>query len=221
MSVVYTSGTFTSARVIDHWIEYPFLEFDDNTTKIYYLKCQVNTASYSPLVVGTGNLTSAATAGVISLPSGFTDANARFINDSPPQSISGGQIQFVRKFANIPEDHNEYDGLVVDLPKAYDDGTNDILFDGGPTDIPTRFAYTFAASPTGFTINPKFQITYLGYEVNFVRDTTAATVPTRTQFYGSDTERVAEPTKVRRWMGDIYYAVTPYITPDNAYDATP
>ena len=41
--------------------------------------------------------------------------------------------------------------------------------------------------------------------------------PTAEQFY-SQTERVSETTKIRKWMGDIYVGVTNYIKPIDVFN---
>ncbi len=216
MSIPYTSGDFTLVRVVDHSIKYPFHEFGDNTAKIYTLECEVNLVNYSPLVVGTANLTNATTAGVIELPAGFANASARYCHDTEPVSLSGGVCRFQRVFATVPGTHNQYGSIVVDLPKAYDDGTNDEIFRGGATSIAARFAHQFNTVIGSLTISQPFVITYDDLAVNWVRDAPNASTPTKTQFYSS-TERVAEPTQVTRWMGDIYMGVTSYIKPEDAY----
>ena len=218
---IYTSGDFTLVRVVDHSIKHPFHEFGDNTAKIYTLECEVNTANYAPLVVGTANMTSAATAGVIELPAGFADATARYCHDTEPVSLSGGVCRFQRVFATVPGAHNEYGSIVVDLPKVFkstggiDD--NDIIFRGGATTLTARFAHEFNTVIGSLTVSQSFVIlNTLGNAVDYTRDGTYATTPTTTQFYSS-TERVAEPTQITRWMGDIYMGVTAYVKPEDAY----
>lgn len=207
------------AHVIDAWIEYPFQEFGDNSTKIYNLRCRVAHADYEALTIGTSKLTSLTTAKLIGLPASFFNSSARWVGDSGFNQANFKQQEFIRRFATVPVDHDERDALIVDLPKAYADSGNDVLFEGGPSVAPTRFAYTYSTNISSFTIYKKFQVTYLGYEVNWVRNS-PATSPNRNLFYGgTSSERVAETTKSGRWMGDIYYAVTPYFYPREVYTA--
>jgi hypothetical protein len=68
MSIPYTSGDFTSARANgESWVEYPFIEYGDNTTKVYHLVCEVNEADYAPIALDT-TMANATNADVIELP---------------------------------------------------------------------------------------------------------------------------------------------------------
>ena len=102
MSIPYTSGDFTSARANgESWVEYPFIEYGDNTTKVYHLVCEVNEADYAPIALDT-TMASALNADVISLP--FTaDAAAYHVGDFGKAKIDGGLTRFDRQFANIPQ----------------------------------------------------------------------------------------------------------------------
>ena len=102
MSIPYTSGDFTSARANgESWIEYPFIEYGDNTTKVYHLVCEVNEVDYAPIALDT-TMASASNADVISLP--FTaDAAAYHVGDFGKAKIDGGLTRFDRQFANIPQ----------------------------------------------------------------------------------------------------------------------
>jgi hypothetical protein len=102
MSIPYTSGDFTSARANgESWVEYPFIEYGDNTTKVYHLVCEVNEVDYAPITLDT-TMASASNADVISLP--FTaDAAAYHVGDFGKAKIDGGLTRFDRQFANIPQ----------------------------------------------------------------------------------------------------------------------
>ena len=102
MSIPYTSGDFTSARANGNsWVEYPFIEYGDNTTKVYHLVCEVNEVDYAPIALDT-TMASASNADVISLP--FTaDAAAYHVGDFGKAKIDGGLTRFDRQFANIPQ----------------------------------------------------------------------------------------------------------------------
>jgi hypothetical protein len=106
MSIPYTSGDFTSARANgESWIEYPFIEYGDNTTKVYHLVCEVNEVDYAPIALDT-TMASASNADVISLP--FTaDAAAYHVGDFGKIKIDGGLTRFDRQFANIPSVRND------------------------------------------------------------------------------------------------------------------
>ena len=217
MAIPYTYGDFTLVRCTDHWIERPFIEQGDAATKIYYMRCMVNTANYSALTVGTANLTSAATAGVIALPSGFTDATARYCHDTSFSSTSGGTLEFTRVFANVPAARNEYESISVSMPTGYNNTlTNEVTVIGGSYSMTARFEYEYETSAAALTIYQPFKITYISggttLEVDYVRNAPYATSPTYSGFYSTG-DYVAQATTIRRWMGDIYEGVTPYINP--------
>ena len=109
MSIPYTSGDFTSARANgESWIEYPFIEYGDNTTKVYHLVCEVNEVDYAPIALDT-TMASASNADVISLP--FTaDAAAYHVGDFGKAKIDGGLTRFDRVFRTIPLTRNNVFG---------------------------------------------------------------------------------------------------------------
>ena len=235
MSIPYTSGNFALVRVVDHSIKYPFREYGGTGT-IYILECIVNTADYAPLTVGTSNMTNATTAGVIALPSGWGNANARFCMDSEPVSISGGVSRFTRTFAEIPTTYSDYSSAVYTSPPAYSQKarvTEYSTINGNPTrtvktsyaSTPSRsyvvrvrldYSYTITPAsatvytPEGFTTtNGTPSITaqsYAGFSVTEENDG-GVTVAT------TGIATVIDGTKVDRWMGDIYQVVTAYRIP--------
>jgi len=101
MSLPYTSGDFTKPRAgTESWVEYPFIEEGDNTTKVYHLVCAVNEANYTPIALDT-TMASATNADVIDLPFA-ADATAYFVGDYNKTKIEGGLVRFDRQFADIP-----------------------------------------------------------------------------------------------------------------------
>jgi hypothetical protein len=100
MSLPTTDTIFAQSRAADSWVEYPFMERSDSTAKIYHMKCSVNRADYAPLAINAP-MTSAATAGVISLPF-VSDSNAFFVGDFSHSYKDGGLVEFDRQFATIP-----------------------------------------------------------------------------------------------------------------------
>lgn len=149
-----------NVRVIESWIDRPFSDLGDTTTKVYYLRCHCLESDYTALVQGTANLTSATTAGVIATR--YVDALARWVGDYDFRSSPGGYIQFVRRFANIPQNHNEYTTSVVTLPSGFWQtfGVSRYLrFQGGDYTLSTRLASTYGIDPTAFTIVTPFLIT--------------------------------------------------------------
>lgn len=109
MAEIYTSGTaFTTATTIEAWIEYPFNEQGDTTTKVYKHIMQVNRGSYAPLAYD--DVMTAA--GEKPTRSPFSDdSSAYWVGDSEPRDVGGGIVEFERTFANVPADRTEAYGL--------------------------------------------------------------------------------------------------------------
>jgi len=104
MSIPYLStNEFNTARPNqDSWVEFPFIDKGDSTTKVYHLRCTMLRSEYDPSDVSLNTtMASAANAAVTSLP--FTaDANAYFVGDFEHSISDGVLITFDRQFANIP-----------------------------------------------------------------------------------------------------------------------
>ena len=105
MAIPYTQASMALVRAVDGtYISYPFIESGDTTTKIYYLVCTQRASDYNAAQIDLDdNMSSAANAGVIDLPSGWADSNAYFVGDTGHAPIGGGMVSFVRTFANIPQ----------------------------------------------------------------------------------------------------------------------
>lgn len=90
--------------VAQTYIEYPFIEIGDSTTKVYHMICQQNRLDYDAAQVALDTtMASAANAGVVQLPFD-PDADAYFVGDFGHSPIDGGLVEFERVFANIPQD---------------------------------------------------------------------------------------------------------------------
>lgn len=100
MSIPTTDVIFASARAAASWVEFPFIERGDSTAKVYHMKCSVNRADYATLAINVA-MTSAAAAGVISLPFA-SDSGAFFAGDFGHSYKDGGLVEFDRQFVTIP-----------------------------------------------------------------------------------------------------------------------
>lgn len=109
MSIPYTSEDFTTPRAGgDSWIEYPFIEKGDNSSKVYHMRCTVNKDDYAAIALDT-TMASASNADVLALP--FTaDANAYFVGDFNHRVTDGALLEFDRQFATIPATNVDYPG---------------------------------------------------------------------------------------------------------------
>jgi hypothetical protein len=105
MAIPYTQTSMALVRAVDGtYISYPFIESGDTTTKVYNLVCTQRASDYNAAQIDLDdNMSSAANAGVIDLPSGWADSNAYFVGDTGHAPIGGGMISFTRTFANIPQ----------------------------------------------------------------------------------------------------------------------
>ena len=105
MAIPYTQPSMALVRAVDGtFISYPFIEDGDATTKVYNLVCTQRASDYNAAQIALDdNMSSAANAGVIDLPSGWADSNAYFVGDTGHAPIAGGMISFTRTFANIPK----------------------------------------------------------------------------------------------------------------------
>jgi len=109
MSIPYTSEDFTTPRAIgESWIEYPFIKFGDNTSKVYHMRCMVNKDDYAPIALDT-TMASASNANVLTLPFS-ADTNAYFVGDYNHRVVDGVLLEFDRQFATIPNTNEEYPG---------------------------------------------------------------------------------------------------------------
>lgn len=221
-----------NVRVIESWIDRPFTDFGDTTTKVYYLRCHCAESDYTSLALGTANLTNATTAGVIATR--YADATARWVGDLDFKSSDGGYMTFIRRFANVPADYVDYTSTVVTLPDGSNSDTVDengqpsnIVYPGGDYSLTARVEYKFSTDPTSIVIVNPFIVTWNAITIPAsyyaVGDAVTFTTPSRTdistaQLFDSGTERASEATQITRWMGDIYMSVTPYVTPDDIKD---
>jgi hypothetical protein len=103
MSLPTTDATFAQVRAVAQtYIEYPFIELGDNSTKVYHMVCQQNRLDYNAAQIALDTtMSNASNAGVISLPFN-ADSNAYFVGDFDHAPIDGGLVEFERVFANIP-----------------------------------------------------------------------------------------------------------------------
>jgi hypothetical protein len=101
MSIPYTSEDFTTPRAGgDSWVEYPFIEYGDNSSKVYHMRCTVNKDDYTAIALST-TMASASNADVLVLPFA-ADTSAYFVGDFNHRVKDGALIEFDRQFATIP-----------------------------------------------------------------------------------------------------------------------
>ena len=109
MSIPYTSEDFTTPRAGgDSWVEYPFIEYGDNSSKVYHMRCTVNKDDYTAIALDT-TMASASNADVLTLPFA-ADTSAYFVGDFNHRVKDGALLEFDRQFATIPATNEDYPG---------------------------------------------------------------------------------------------------------------
>ena len=109
MSIPYTSEDFTTPRAGgESWVEYPFIEYGDNSTKVYHMRCTVNKSDYAAIALDT-TMASASNADVLTLPFA-ADTSAYFVGDFNHRVTDGALLEFDRQFATIPATNEVYPG---------------------------------------------------------------------------------------------------------------
>jgi len=163
MSIPYTSEDFTTPRAGgDSWVEYPFIEYGDNSSKVYHMRCTVNKDDYTAIALDT-TMASASNADVLALPFA-ADTSAYFVGDFNHRVKDGALIEFDRQFATIPATNEDYPGTEFftfpGLPAATSGASIDVSnvsYNSGITTLTTvsahgmsagdlfRFIYTYSA----------------------------------------------------------------------------
>lgn len=210
MSIPYTSEDFTTPRAGgESWVEYPFIEYGDNSSKVYHMRCAVNKGDYTAIALDA-TMASASNADVLALP--FTaDASAYFVGDYNHRVRDGALLEFDRQFATIPASRTEYEGSIVfEYPGiGYLGSTrgrfNDI------SKIETTYTYQLGEN---FNLDSIFKVLINGYNFDAynVQDSgfgVTATNPTETQ-YLSLNQLVYNSEKVK-YKGNIYAKKTVYV----------
>lgn len=235
MALPTINSVFAQVRVVDFWIEYPMSDFYDTATKIYKMRCQVNSLNYATIRTGA-SMASAVSAGVINLP--VANTSARFCYDTPAISTSGGMLEFVRVFAMVPQARTDYATATYTSPPVYSKktrvNTSVVSTSGIPQVAPS-------AITVSWEIRTPAQTKVFAARVEYSYTTTPETVPLLTEsgfeviqspaftaqsryfsysvLETNDGEksvvvtgdsRVLEGTKITQWMGDIFEVATAY-----------
>ena len=208
-------------RAVKSWMDKPFTDFNDSSTTIYSFECVCSQTAYdaNKLVYGA-KLSSAAAAGLIAI--NYTDTQARWVGDSNFSYSDGGYIRFIRQFARVPLAHDDYSSTVVTLAPVY--GTTrsrlyaeQIASDGEVVQVgvgwSASYQYLIAPSRTsakrsrlGFQYSTNPALLTIHTEGSF----SVIESDGETSVIRSGNQSVYESTKITRWMGDIYQAVTAF-----------
>lgn len=197
-------------RAVKSWMDKPFTDFNDNSTTIYSFECVCSQTAYdaNKLVYGA-KLSSAAAAGLIAI--NYTDTQARWVGDSNFNYSDGGYIRFIRQFARVPLAHDDYSSTVVTTAPVF--GITSEYLINGSTYYRPAYEYTISPSQSvvkrsklGFqySTNPALLAVYTEGSFTVEKVGGFSTVIT------SGSANVYESTKITRWMGDIYQAVTAF-----------
>ena len=213
-------------RAVKSWMDKPFTDFNDSSTTIYSFECVCSQTAYdaNKLVYGT-KLSSAAAAGLIAI--NYTDTQARWVGDSNFSYSDGGYIRFIRQFARVPLAHDDYSSTVITSAPVF--GTTRERFElttttgqtttnpGGETSTSYTYgpSYQYIRSPAQsyvvrsklafqYSTNPELLAVYTAGSFSVIQNDGTSSVT----YTGSG--NVYESTKITRWMGDIYQAVTAF-----------
>ena len=197
-------------RAVKSWMDKPFTDFNDSSTTIYSFECVCSQTAYdaNKLVYGT-KLSSAAAAGLIAI--NYTDTQARWVGDSNFSYSDGGYLRFIRQFARVPLAHDDYSSTVVTTAPVFGIASEYLI--NGSTYYRPAYEYTISPAQTvvkrsklGFqySTNPALLAVYTEGSFTVEKVGGFSTVIT------SGSANVYESTKITRWMGDIYQAVTAF-----------
>ena len=212
-----------NVRAVKSWMNKPFTDFNDTSTVIYSFECVCSQAAYDANILTYGTkLSSAASAGLIS--TNYIDTQARWVGDSNFSNHDGGYIKFIRKFARVPLAHVDYSSTVITNPPVYGRTREKFVITttapaGTPDAVTTQTSY----GPVKEYVRTPSQSEVIRTELKYQYSTNPSLLPVFTQYsfsvvqndgfstvIPSGSSNVAESTKITRWMGDIYQAVTAY-----------
>ena len=212
-----------NVRAVKSWMNKPFTDFNDTSTVIYSFECVCSQAAYDANILTYGTkLSSAASAGLIS--TNYIDTQARWVGDSNFSNHDGGYIKFIRKFARVPLAHVDYSSTVITNPPVYGRTREKFVITttapaGTPDAVTTQTSY----GPVKEYVRTPSQSKVIRTELKYQYSTNPSLLPVFTQYsfsvvqndgfstvIPSGSSNVAESTKITRWMGDIYQAVTAY-----------
>lgn len=211
-----------------YWFEHPFAEMGEGNTRIIYYRCRVKASDYVVPTLGVSNMGSAGSAKIQNLP--FTNADWRWCRDFSYAPFDKLHIEFTRMFCNIPAPRNEYAQQAVQhLGHVFGNASEfpGYTFRPGSVGVPVRINYVYstnvsaliAAKPLISKMSSTFAGFTLGEVVDFVwalNNGSSVTQVSPAQYF-SATERVAEPSNIRRWAGDIYEKSTVWFKPRDIY----
>ena len=199
-------------RAVKSWMDKPFTDFNDSSTTIYSFECVCSQTAYdaNKLVYGA-KLSSAAAAGLIAI--NYTDTQARWVGDSNFSYSDGGYLRFIRQFARVPLAHDDYSSTVVTNAPVFGRTRNYYKYNGNIIYTSSYYEYIKSPSQTlakrsrlGFqySTNPELLPVFTEGSFSVVVTDGWSTV------INEGSANVYESTKITRWMGDIYQAVTAF-----------
>ena len=214
-----------NVRAVKSWMDKPFTDFNDTATTIYSFECVCSQAAYdaNKLTYGT-KLSSAVSAKLIEII--YTDSQARWVGDSNFSYNDGGYIRFLRQFSRVPVAHDDYSSTVITTAPVF--GRTRERFELTTTTGATTTGGAGGETTTSYSYGPEYeyvrspsQSVVVRSKLQYQYSTNPALLPVFTEGSFSITQTdgfstvlltgdqsVYESTKITRWMGDIYQAVT-------------
>ena len=219
MSIPTTA--LANVRAVRSWSEKPFTEFNDSATTIYHFECVCSQDDYTTLTKGA-KLSSAVSAGLIAI--NYTDASARWIGDTNWSYSDGGYLRFTRRFSRVPVPHPDYSSTVVTLPPVFGRDreiitttieANAILGTTGSTTTQTGPETEYLKRPSqSEAVRSRLEFKYSTnpdtLEVFTAGSFTVLQVDGFSRIILAGDQDVLDSTKITRWNGDIYQAVTAF-----------
>lgn len=207
-----------NVRAVKSWIDKPFTQFNDTTTTVYYFECHCAESDYTALNKGA-KLSSAANAGLIATQ--YVNSAARWVGDFNFSYSDGGYVRFIREFSTVPLKHEDYSSTVVTYPPEF--GKDRERFEVVQTNPDGSTLTNVSYGPENEYVKKPSESVSTTSRLEFVYSINPTTLPILTAgsftvqqndgfstVINSGDPSVLESTKITRWKGDIYQAVTAY-----------
>ena len=205
MSIPYTSEDFTTPRAGgESWVEYPFIEYGDNSSKVYHMRCTVNKDDYTAIALDT-TMASASNADVLALPFA-ADTSAYFVGDFNHRVKDGALLEFDRQFATIPATNEDYPGTEFFTFPGLPNTASGSLINIASNSYSAGISTFTTASAHGMSSGDLYRITYTYY--------TGSSYVTVVTFLTCTTGTTGSTIKSNTTIGLITFSTTASIIPN-------
>lgn len=173
-------------------IEYPLQSIGSTTAIIYERDFVIASASWSPLALDTAD---------------GTYSSAFLFEETEPQEIGAGLVQWTRRFGTVPSSFTSYGYESYTFPGYYDSyETNTSFRSPQPKMVPVKLNYTFLKTADPFTnFSVASQALTIsnnrGEIVNYVDDNTTPSYSSYTSDVSSSATIVVKDAQIERLYG--------------------